>query len=534
LIQLAVLPSSEHVFFVVSDVFSLLVLAGLWRWSQSGHTQSAGYVLLILLVVGSSALLPAAILDRTLVIYAIPIMAASFLIGPGSSFVFAMLSALGYSLAWLAGGSASTYNYVSVLSLLIMALLAWLIAARLEQDRLERQRAEQAVHESERQMRALVTSLDDIVFEFDEEGTYLNVWTADESLLAQPKDQMLGRRIVQVLGEEKGRPFDEAVKRVLATGRAESVEYPLDVIGGQRWFVARTSPIVTPDNAYRTVSMLVRDITERKRAEEQLKEAMADLERSNAELQQFAYVASHDLQEPLRMVSSYLQLIAQRYRGRLDEDADEFIAFAVDGANRMRRLIDDLLAYSRVGTQGRPLAPTDSQAALNQALANLEIAIEEAGATVTSDPLPTVLADPGQLVQVFQNLIGNAVKFHGQAPSHIHISAQHLEDTASPGERAIPTPASDIRHPTTDLRPPASWVFSVRDNGIGIDPQQFERIFRVFQRLHTRAEYPGTGIGLAICKKIVERHGGRIWVESAPGQGATFYFTIPMPGGKPS
>jgi light-regulated signal transduction histidine kinase (bacteriophytochrome) len=214
-------------------------------------------------------------------------------------------------------------------------------------------------------------------------------------------------------------------------------------------------------------------------------------------------VASHDLQEPLRMVTSYLQLIAQRYRGRLDAAADEFIAFAVDGAARMHRLISDLLAYSRVGTRSRAFEPVDCQAALDQALANLEIAIEEAGATVTRDPLPIVPADEGQLVQLFQNLIGNAVKFHGQAPPCVHISAQRRREAGD------------------------EWYFSVRDNGIGIDPQQFERIFMIFQRLHTMAEYSGTGIGLAICKKIVERHGGRIWVESQPGQGSTFYFTLP-------
>jgi light-regulated signal transduction histidine kinase (bacteriophytochrome) len=254
---------------------------------------------------------------------------------------------------------------------------------------------------------------------------------------------------------------------------------------------------------------VVQDITDRKRAEEELQRTMENLKRSNAELEQFAYVASHDLQEPLRMVTSYLQLITQRYQGRLDPDADEFIAYAVDGATRMHRLISDLLAYSRVGTRGKPFEPADCQAALDQALANLEIAIEEAGATVTRDPLPIVPADERQLVQLFQNLIGNAVKFHGQAPPCVHISAQCRREAGD------------------------EWVFSVRDNGIGIDPQQFERIFMVFQRLHTVAEYSGTGIGLAICKKIVERHGGRIWVESEVGKGATFYFTLPASKGEP-
>jgi len=241
------------------------------------------------------------------------------------------------------------------------------------------------------------------------------------------------------------------------------------------------------------------DITERRRAEEERQRLLAGLERSNRELAQFAYVASHDLQEPLRMVSSYVQLLARRYKGKLDADADDFIAFAVDGANRMRILIQDLLTYSRVGTRGKELSPTDCEAVLDQVLAILRLAIEENDATVTHDPLPTVMADDVQLGQLFQNLIGNALKFHGEAPPQISIGAEHRGD---------------------------EWLFSVSDNGIGIDPENHERIFQVFQRLHTRGEYPGTGIGLAVCKKIVERHHGRIWVESELGKGSTFYFTM--------
>ena len=243
------------------------------------------------------------------------------------------------------------------------------------------------------------------------------------------------------------------------------------------------------------------DITARSEAEIKLAQRSQDLARSNAELERFAYVASHDLQEPLRMVTSYMQLIARRYRGQLDADADEFIGFAVDGANRMKALINDLLAYSRVGTRGKPFAPTDCEEALAYALANLRIAIEESGAVVTHDPLPTVLADEQQLVQLLQNLIGNGLKFHGAAPPQIHISVSAAEQV---------------------------WTFAVRDNGIGVEPEYFERIFVVFQRLHGKDDYPGTGIGLAVCKKIVERHNGRIWVESTPGAGSTFYFTLPV------
>jgi light-regulated signal transduction histidine kinase (bacteriophytochrome) len=203
------------------------------------------------------------------------------------------------------------------------------------------------------------------------------------------------------------------------------------------------------------------------------------------------------------MVSSYTQLLARRYQGKLGADADEFIAYAVDGANRMQGLINDLLAYSRVGTRAKGLESTDCLAVLDQALANLKAAVEQNGAVVTHDPLPTVMADKLQLVQVFQNLISNAIKFRVEAPPRIHVSAENQGN---------------------------EWVFSVRDNGIGIEPQYAERIFVIFQRLHTKEEYPGTGIGLAICKKIVERRGGRIWVESQPGAGTSFYFTIPGGG----
>ena len=252
------------------------------------------------------------------------------------------------------------------------------------------------------------------------------------------------------------------------------------------------------------VEELEEQITRRETAEEELKQTVTDLRRSNAELEQFAYVASHDLQEPLRMISSYVQLLARRYEGKLDADADDFIGFAVDGAKRMQTLINDLLVYSRVGTRGKPFEPTNCEDVLNQVLANLEVAIDEGGAVVTHDPLPTVAADSSQLTQLFQNLIGNAIKFHGEDAPRVYIAAERKGD---------------------------EWEFSVADNGIGIDPEFFERIFVIFQRLHGRDEYSGTGIGLAVCKKIVERHGGRMWVEAEQGKGATFYLTIPAKGG---
>ena len=245
------------------------------------------------------------------------------------------------------------------------------------------------------------------------------------------------------------------------------------------------------------------EVEDRKRTARVLSEQTEELERSNRDLQQFAYVASHDLQEPLRMVSSYVKLLERRYKGRLDADADDFIGFVVDGAARMQRMIRDLLSYSRVGTCGNPTSLTDTLEIFRQVVANLRVAIEESGARITHDPLPVVKADPTQLSQLFQNLIANAIKFRREIPPEIHVSAD---------------------------RNNRFWAFSIRDNGIGLDPEFADRIFTIFQRLHTREDYPGTGMGLAICKRIVERHRGIIRVESVPGIGSTFHFTLPVSG----
>jgi signal transduction histidine kinase len=264
--------------------------------------------------------------------------------------------------------------------------------------------------------------------------------------------------------------------------------------------------------------VIQREMQERKKAEEEtrelnreleqrvaertkeLAERATDLERSNLELQQFAYVASHDLQEPLRTISSFTQLLAKRYGDKLDDKAREFIGFAVDGSKRMQTLINDLLAFSRVGTQGRVLAPVRCDATLDAVLRSFKRVIEESGAVITRDALPKVLADEVQLGQLLQNLLGNAIKFHSKETPRIHIGAERSTE---------------------------GWKISVRDNGIGIAPEHYERIFVIFQRLHTKMQYEGTGIGLAVCKKIAERHGGRIWVEATPGGGSTFCFTIP-------
>ena len=247
------------------------------------------------------------------------------------------------------------------------------------------------------------------------------------------------------------------------------------------------------------------DITAFKQTQEALAQRTEELANSNRELEQFAYVASHDLQEPLRMVASYTQLLARRYKDKLDQDANEFIGYAVDGATRMQALIIDLLTMSRIGTHGKRMEQCETSVALERAVSNLRLAIEESGAVVTRDPMPRLDADVSQLTQLFQNLIGNGIKFRGDTSPIIHIGAEKKE-----GE----------------------WLFSVRDNGIGIAPDFFERIFIIFQRLHGKHEYPGTGIGLSVCKKIVERHGGKIWIESEVGKGAVFYFTLPMRHGE--
>ncbi|GDY23393.1 hypothetical protein LBMAG56_47400 [Verrucomicrobiota bacterium] len=316
-------------------------------------------------------------------------------------------------------------------------------------------------------------------------GTFAGTYEAfAERLAAEDRERV---RTDVLHSVEKGRDFDTEYRAVWPDGTVH-------------WIAARG--MVYRDAAGRPVSMVgvCWDVTRRKENENELKEMTMALARSNTDLQQFAYVASHDLQEPLRMVTSFLQLLSQRYHGKLDSEADEFINFAVDGARRMHQLISDLLAYSRVGSNRNPLQLIDTAAAFAAAQANLMLAIRDAGATVTCGPLPRIRGDEVQWVQLFQNLIGNAVKFHGERAPVVRVEA---------------------------VREGPDWKFSVRDNGIGIEPQFHQRVFVIFQRLHAREQYAGTGIGLAVCKRIVERHGGRIWIESEPGHGTTFLFTVP-------
>jgi PAS domain S-box-containing protein len=283
--------------------------------------------------------------------------------------------------------------------------------------------------------------------------------------------------------------------------------------GGEPVFVeVSTSPIEDEQGNVVQVVHVQRNITERKITEEKLKRYAVELERSNKELEEFAYIASHDLQEPLRGVSGFAQRLSEKYKGKLDQKADEYISFIVSGATRMSDLIRALLTYSRVGSRQRPLEPVDCNSVLKKALENLKVGVEESGAVIESGPLPTVPIDEVQLIQLFQNMIGNSIKYRSGEQPRISIMAEQIEKSSVP-----------IPHPVTGR----DWLFMIKDNGIGIDPKYSERIFQIFQRLHGRDKYPGTGIGLALCKKIVEHHGGRLWVESETGSGSTFYFTIP-------
>jgi PAS domain S-box-containing protein len=358
--------------------------------------------------------------------------------------------------------------------------------------------------ESEAKYRGLLEAAPDAMVVVNQTGEIVMLNLQAEKQFGYNRDELTGHKVKNIIPEgfaerliaDGARTAAEALAQQIGTGieltgrRKDGSEFPIEIM---------LSPLSNAQGIL--VTAAIRDITQRKRSEDHLVKTAAELKRSNDELQQFAYVASHDLQEPLRMVASYTQLLAQRYKGRLDSDADEFIAFATDGCTRMQWLIQDLLTYSRAGTNGRELREISCEHALKDALANLRTTIQASGAVVTHDSLPAITTDQMQLAQVFQNLVGNAIKYCSADVPRIHVSV-----TKNDGKERI---------------------FSVRDNGLGIDPQYFERIFVLFQRLHGRAEFKGTGIGLAICKKIVERLGGRIWVESRPKEGSTFYFALP-------
>jgi PAS domain S-box-containing protein len=385
------------------------------------------------------------------------------------------------------------------------ARLPMAIHRALENKRLreERNRTEEALRLSESRFRRLLEAAPEAIIISDREGRIVLVNLLAEQLFRYRREELVGKPVEILMPERfrlthpqyRNKYFDNPLVRPMGAGsekfavRADGTEFPAEMT---------LAPLQTEEGPLLFSS--IRDITQRKQYEQALARHAKELADSNAELEQFAYVASHDLQEPLRMVANYTQLLAQRYKGKLDADADEFIHYAVDGATRMRSLINDLLTYSRVGRKGKEFELTACEQVLDRALKDLQEVLTESGASVKRDPLPTVRADDSQLVQLFQNLIGNAIKFRKQGPPRIHVSA-------NPNGQ--------------------EWIFLVRDNGIGFDPQYSDRIFRMFQRLHGRSEYPGSGMGLAICKKIVERHGGKIWVKSEPGKGSTFFFTLP-------
>ena len=374
----------------------------------------------------------------------------------------------------------------------------WIIA--LVEDITERKQAEEALRQSEERFRLMFEGhgAPMLLIEPDS-GQIIDANEAAARFYEYSRQQLRAMHIDQI----NQLPAEE-----VAADRRKAVElgknlfvFPHRLAGGDvRWVEVYSSPV-----AIQGVPMLfsiVHDITARRQAEEALTQRTAQLARSNEDLQQFAYASSHDLQEPLRMVSGFLKLLEDRYGPLLDDKARQYIGFAVEGATRMSQLIRDLLEFSRVERQGGPMEPTDPNQALNEALANLRSAAQEAGASIASDELPIVLADRSQLMLLFQNLVSNAVKFRSaDRPCRVHVGVRKADD---------------------------KWEFSVRDNGIGIPADSFDRIFALFQRLHTREEYAGTGIGLAICKKIVERHGGRIWVESRLGEGASFLLTLPV------
>ena len=366
-----------------------------------------------------------------------------------------------------------------------------------------------AAQQAAMHLAAIVESSEDAVIGKDLDGIITSWNRGAERIYGYSARDILGSSITRLATPDRPDEIPMILERLKTGERFRSYETRRRCKDGTIVDISLTvSPIKDPEGRIVGASAIERDITLAKRAEQALQKALEELRerteqlaRSNTELERFAYVASHDLQEPARTVASFCELLQRRCQGQLDDKALEWIDFAVDGARRMQRLIADLLEYSRAQTRTRSFEPTDCAAALNEALGNLRASIAEAQAEVTQDALPSGTADASQLAQVFQNLIGNAIKFHGDRPARVHVSAE---------------------------RRAGEWVFSVRDDGVGIEPQHLDQIFEVFRRLHPQGKYPGTGIGLAICKRIVERHRGRIWVDSTPGRGSVFYFSLPV------
>jgi PAS domain S-box-containing protein len=365
----------------------------------------------------------------------------------------------------------------------------------------EQKNAEKALSQSQKLLQDIIDGFPSPIFVKDIEGRFLTVNKNFEELLGVKNEELTGKTDYDIITKELANFYRANDLKVVEEGKAISIDEEADLVDGHHTFIANKFPLYDRNGEPYGVGSISTDITERKVLEERMETTMKELKRSNKELERFAYVSSHDLQEPLRMVTLYSQLLEKRYKNILDKDADDFIEYIVENAKRMKQLIDDLLEYSRVTSQAKEFENVDFEKILNMVLNNLSMSITENNVKLIHESLPTLFADENQIIQVFQNLIINAIKFRDAKSPEIHISAEKGEN---------------------------EWTFYVSDNGIGIKPEHQKQIFDVFKRLHTRDEYPGTGIGLSIVQKIIKHHGGRIWVESVPKKGSTFYFTIPI------
>jgi PAS domain S-box-containing protein len=483
----------------------------------------------------------------TPLIYLVVVVSVALAWGMGAAIVASVAGALAYDYYILppvgAFGLSTPQNWSALLAFLIASVAASMVSVRARRAAVTAESAQmEKLQQQAGELREQAQLLDlahDAIMVRDLEGriTFWNQGAAER--YGWSRQEATGRSSHELLATEFPQPLEEVMVTLQRDGFWEGeLEHSRRdgrrIVVASRWVLQRRE-----SDQSQAVMEINNDITERKRAEESLRRAHEELEqrvqertrdlktsnellemeilerrraqnilaqqsaeltRSNSELEQFAYIASHDLQEPLRMVGSYVQLLERNYKSLFDAKGEEYIAYAVDGAKRMQMLINDLLSYSRVGTQGNEFGLTDCAGVVGLAIKNLQKAIQESGTTITCDPMPTVLADKMQLLQLFQNLLANAIKFRSEQPPEIHITAKHAD---------------------------GFWQFAVKDNGIGIEPRHFERIFLIFQRLHSRRHYPGTGMGLAICKKIVDRHGGTIWPVSEPGMGTAFFFTLP-------
>jgi two-component system, chemotaxis family, sensor kinase Cph1 len=365
----------------------------------------------------------------------------------------------------------------------------------------EHKKVEDAFAKKKEELQTIFDSSRSFIFYKDKENRLLQVNKAFTEIMSMPKEKLEGVSLFDIFPKEQAEAYWKDDKEVMESERSKfNIIEPMPYSDGIRYVQTDKIPYRDVDGNIIGIMGFSVDITERKKTEEELERAMKELERSNKELSQFAYVASHDLKEPLRMITSFLQLLQKRYSADLDEDANDFIDFAVNGSKRLDAMINDLLEYSRIGSQERKFEYLQSEKILETVLINLKQLIERTNASITHDPLPLIFANEQMMIQLFQNLIGNAIKYHGKENPEIHISAESGED---------------------------EYIFSIKDNGIGIDPKHLEKIFTIFQRLHSRDEYDGTGIGLAISKRILQKHNGEIWAESELGKGSTFYFTLP-------